>query len=735
MKRLRLILLGLTILAASCQKESIHSDENGLQGEFKFAISGISSDIAIRSGEATVPETADFKVQIYKKPDEVRLYKDSYANTIGKSIRLNTGDYTVTAHLGDSLGCGFNKPYYLAKEPFSITRDKRQVSIEAVAKLGNFKFDVTMDELPGDLYSDQYVIIKHSELQKKEVKFIFGETREAYMPAGKVYVEYYILETASGKWKYTRTEPLEYAPATFAHFKIRIKGESGFTVTVDDSTSEIEMPFEIPWYIAEQDAPVITPQGELAKESIELMRGIDYEASYSVYAKNCIKECWLTIESEYINNTYDIPAVETKIAPLYSSSTKTQYRNAGLYWDENMYSSSTTAEPSPTFVNFDGMFRILNEAYKSDPEDGKVIAKISIRIKDKADKEATHSFTVTHKALTSSLEINEADVWAKRIAEMKLTTNGMVELFTTQVNDGSGWKTLRNSFTSISGEEYVAYDLKGLTPGTAYKVRLIYDNDESCTSNEVEITTEEALQLGNSGFEDFHTEVHNFKYLWTNKQKNWYLPWAAGSSDIWWAVNSKTTMSVNPTVLDKVTNYNYAVFPTCSWSTDSYKGEKAAQIASIAVNEANTFISCNSAPKAGEMWIGTANNNGGHDGEGHAFSSRPTRLDFMYKYRPYGSKQGQVEVYLYDAEGNIIAQKAIHDIAEASSWTAYSVDFDYADTKVKAAKIYVIFRSANESGSGRGDINQDTSIEMAGTTERAHVGSVLKIDDLQLIYE
>ena len=733
MKRLRLILLGLTILAASCQKESIHSDENGLQGEFKFAISGTSSDIAILSGEATGPETADFKVQIYKKPDDVRLYKDSYANTIGKSIRLNTGDYTVTAHHGDSLGCGFNKPYYLAKEPFSITRDNRQVSIEAVAKLGNFKFDVTMDELPSDLYSDQYVIIKHSELQKKEVKFIFGETREAYMPAGKVYVEYYILETASGKWKYTRTEPLEYAPATFAHFKIRIKGEGGFTVTVDDSTSEIEMPFEIPWYIAEQDAPVITPQGELAKENIALMRGIDYEASYSVYAKNRIKECWLTIESEYINNTYDIPAVETKIAPLYSSSTKTKYRNAGLYWDEDMYSSSTTAEPSPAFINFDGMFRILNEAYKSDTEDGKVIAQIRIRIKDKADKEATHSFTVTHKALTSSLEINGADVWAKRVAEMKLTTNGVVELFTTQVNDGSGWKTLRNTFTSVSGEEYVAYDLKGLTPGTSYKVRLIYDNDESCASNEVEITTEEALQLGNSGFEEFHSETFKFSsWFGSSGTRVWYLPWNNGDdANSWWAVNSRVTMPSSTTPLI----WNYKVFPTCSWSADAYEGGKSAQISSIAVNDGNINSTSLSAPKAGEMWIGTANNSGGHASEGHAFSSRPTRLDFMYKYKPYGSKKGQVEIYLYDANGNTIAQKAIHDIAEAGSWTAYSVDFEYADTKVKAAKIYVIFRSADESGSGNNDVNKDTSIEMAGTTMNAHIGSVLKIDDLQLIYE
>lgn len=736
MKRLRFILIGIAVFfAASCTKEYVKTGEADIEGELSFALSKVDAEIAVRSTGEDVPSVDEFRVAVYKKPNEVRLYNDSYANTQGKKIRLNAGDYTVIAQHGDSLGFGFDKPYYLAKEPFTIDRDNRHISVETTAKISNIKFDVTADEIFSQAFSEHYVLIRHASLPNTSVKFMPDETRAGYMPAGDVYVELYVLQAGAEKWQYAKMGPVTVAPNTFVHFSVKGNSDQSFTVTIDQNETITELPIELNWYQTPQDAPVITPKDFLALEDKELIYGQKYRGSYSIHAKAGIKECWLNIDSKYLQDTYGIPAEETKLVPLYNNTTKENYRNAGLFWDENMTSTGNDHCYEPSFINFDALLGKLAEGHRFDPEDA-VVATITVRVLDKAGKESAHSFEISNKAIKSSLAIDPTDVWATKITKFDASASEYAEpgLFTLQLSrNGEEWQDVAQPLNSANGQMTFG-QINGLDPGTDYKFRLIHNGNDKLTSNEVAVRTEDALQLGNSGFEDFHTEVHHFKYILSNKQKDWYLPWNTGESDVWWAVNSKKTLLDKPTVLDRITNYNYAVFPTCSWSSDAFEGNKSAQVASVATKESNTYISCNSAPKAGELWIGTASGSGDHASEGHAFASRPSELAFMYKYSPYGSKTGEAEVHIYNADNNEIAQKIVTDIPAADSWTKYSMTLDYSDTKSKAAKIYVIFRSANESGSGSGDVNMDSTIEMAGSNERAHIGSILKIDDLQLIY-
>lgn len=736
MKRLRFVLIGLAVFfAASCTKEYVKTGEADIEGELSFALSKVDAEIAVRSAEEDVPSVDDFRVAVYKKPDEIRLYNDSYANTQGKKIRLNAGDYTVIAQHGDSLGFGFDKPYYLAKVPFTIDRDNRHVNVEATAKISNIKFDITTDEIFNQAFAEHYVLVRHASLPNTSVKFMPGETRAGYMPAGEVYLELYVLQTGAEKWQYAKMGPVTVAPNTFVHFSVKGNSDQSFTVTIDQNETVTELPVELGWFQTPQDAPVITPKGFLAMEDKELIYGQKYRGSYSIHAKAGIKECWLNIDSKYLQDTYGIPAEETKLVPLYNNTTKGNYRNAGLFWDESMTSTGNDHCYEPSFINFDAMLDNLAKGHRLDAAEG-TVAKITVRIIDKTGQESSHSFEIGNRPIKSVLAINPTDVWATKITEFSADASDYASagLFSLQANrNGEGWKNVATA-DGLAGGKLNFSEVRELTPDTPYKFRLIYDNDEDMASNEVEITTEAAQQIGNSGFEDFHTETFTFEtklvISYGNKSRYWYLPWNTGESDVWWAVNSKVTMPSSTTP----SNLNYKVFPTCSWSSDAYEGGKAAQIASIAVNGANTDGTSNSAPKAGEMWIGTANDGGAHSSEGHAFASRPSELTFMYKYSPYGSKTGEAEIHIYDANGNEIAQKSVTDIAAADSWTKYSMTLDYSNTNSKAAKIYVIFRSANESGSGSGNVNKDFTIEMAGSNERAHVGSILKIDDLQLIY-
>ena len=122
MRRLRFIPALLVILSA-CSERIIEQDRpvSDEMGTLSIALSSdMQTEYIGTKADADEPALEDFRVAIYKKETKVRLYNDSYANTVGKEIKLNAGDYRLVAQHGDSLGCGFNKAYFLADKEFTI---------------------------------------------------------------------------------------------------------------------------------------------------------------------------------------------------------------------------------------------------------------------------------------------------------------------------------------------------------------------------------------------------------------------------------------------------------------------------------------------------------------------------------------------------------------------------------------------------------------------------------------
>ena len=60
---------------------------------------------------------------------------------------------------------------------------------------------------------------------------------------------------------------------------------------------------------------------------------------------------------------------------------------------------------------------------------------------------------------------------------------------------------------------------------------------------------------------------------------------------------------------------------------------------------------------------------------------------------------------------------------------------DYLNVMAKAAKIYVSFKSSSLKDAAAGyRSGSNASIEMGGTTNTSRIGSVLKVDKLELLY-
>ena len=185
MRRLRFLPVVLILLGTSCSKGVIWApDSPDAEGSLTIALSADASQVASKAeGEAgTGLNLDDFRIAIYKTENQMRLYNDSYANTAGKTLKLNAGEYRLVAQLGDTLGCGFDKPYFLADPTFTIERGSN--TVEAAAKLANVKLAINFDSTISEVYPDYYAIVKHNTIKGKQVKFVKDETRHGYIPAG-----------------------------------------------------------------------------------------------------------------------------------------------------------------------------------------------------------------------------------------------------------------------------------------------------------------------------------------------------------------------------------------------------------------------------------------------------------------------------------------------------------------------------------------------------------------------
>lgn len=429
----------------------------------------------------------------------------------------------------------------------------------------------------------------------------------------------------------------------------------------------------------------------------------------------------------------------------------------------NTMTVSLNLEGDPSQVTFWYMFMNAWQEFTADQvdiqpgtEDNKYTVTLTYpmplnytdtNVKFKADCGNKHfegEVRVDDPELTLSLKNGDADVWATK-AYLQVTASAK----------SRASRTISSSTVEIQykkeGEEWIAwphqsYDaetglfiLTGLgeeateTEGVPYTLRAVYKRGgvASSLSEELSITTEPKAQVGNAGFEEWHTEIFKYKItLAGTGEREWYLPWNTNENDTWWAVNSRATMLSECAAF----YYEYKVFPTISWSSSNKsQGEKSIQISTIAVGKAAIVNGGSTTPHVGEIWIGTSNDSGGHASEGHSFASRPNSMTFWYQYESFNDKEKfYMQVVLKAADGTIVASNEIPNGEEGDpSGNTITLPFTYSsDVHKKVSSIYMVFKSS----SGSVDSEKRT-MEISGQEQTARIGSVLRIDDIKLNYE
>lgn len=691
-------------------------NDNMLQdyGEIEVVLDASDGNTPVRSSSGSQTPQLDlsaFLVEIYNG-NGVRIYSRPYSEAAGGKIRLNAGDYTLAATCGDSLATGFDAVYFAAFEDFTV-RPQTSEQISAVCRQANVKVAVKYGP---------YILSEHPGIYSRVVRsddsflmFSESETRCGYIPAGMLTLEVYA--TIGGDLKMFRAEPVECFPNDFITFNVESTGtaDAGITVgiTVDGSLEDREYEQSIPFSMTPDAEPKATVTGFGDGNIIPVVEGIGAPGSMSIYAPAGISECLLKISSPSLE-LFGVPSVIDLTDP--DPDAAAVLRKFGLFFSTNV------AGQAFAYADFRDFSRMMPTTDRS----GTTV--FSLYVKDAKGRETeTGSYGYDISPVGLGLGgIPEGNVWATVLRDVRVTsTHGHVRVTLQYSTDGVEWTDCAVS-SAPQGTDYVFPLVGGLEPASEYMIRALYNGNEYTATQPVTVRTEEAAQPGNPGFEDFTVEQLQIKLWFGSATREIYYPYAG--DDRWWAVNSRRTMPSSTTP----SNIEYKCTPTVAPSLSPHSGGRAAQVATISVNDYNIASTSLGTPVAGELFIGSSDDSGWHSSEGHAFPSRPATMSFWYTFEPYGQESFYAYVCVKASDGRVIGEASVDNMSAAAKWTRHTCRIAYSDMTSKAAQVYVIFKSSSASSPG---ITIDKEIVRNGSTTRAHVGSVLTVDDIEFGYK
>lgn len=716
MRQIRFIPVILGVLLCGCNADLINTGNPDNQNEMGEVVIDLSSDslnnqTETKAGADSEIPVGDFSVEIFNS-DAIRLFYSPKYSDITEPISLNSGNYRLLAKYGDSLGVGFNHAFYIADKPFEV-RPQTQEEISAVAYLGNVKVKVVFGTGITSQFDDYYAIVRHSTLNKK-LQFSKTEKRAGFIPAGDLVFEIYV-KTEDGYKKYTHHPEEGFSPRDFVTFNVDtgiMEGKLNLTIKIDNSVDMIEKSYEIDRSAAETEGPKIN------------LTGFDSDGCYTLDAGVPVNDPGMVSMSIFCSS--DITSAQLSVTSAYIPSSPMTVELANISDSELQALESIGICPiiqgSLGAIDCAGLIKMLSTCSNYNGA-GTVSATVSLSVKDSYDKTSSSEANVK-VASSASLFINDYDIWASKVVSPQVTViSGSSEGLTLQYSpDAISWyeagTTTGTSFGTVNG----------LMPGRQYVLRV--KRNGIVISDSYYITTENANQLGNAGFEEWTSVPYSFSQGNASESSpmDWYMPEGSSTSG-WWASNSVGTMRNNLTTLYT----NFKCFPNVCWSSNYHSGAKSAQMMVINIGNSNSKWATTGNWYVGQMWIGTADASGNIASEGHSFESRPSSVQFYYEYAPYGTDSWKAEASVLAADGSVIATGELSSSSSVSSWQVGTVVLNYSVTNKKAATIKMKF-TASTSGSHSCDTGGGT-VEVAGRTrEVVKISSVLRVDDINLVY-
>ncbi len=572
------------MLTASCSD----NHDYDLQGEGKLMLSAsFSNDVKVAS-RATLEEELSESTIIWISSTKglVRKY-EGLQNLPADGIKLLGGNYVAEAWAGDSVSASFDAKYYKGRAPFTITSGTTRV--ELPCRIANVVASVDYSENLDGVLSDYTLTVGHS---RGSLQFVGQEQRKGYfmMPSGSKNLNW----TLSGKLAdgsvFTKDGTIENVqPATEYVMHVTYtpsssdNGGAFINIVIDETTIDSE------------DEILITVAPDIMGTSFDIKQGITGQPGMfdkkSVYItassalKNVILDSQL-LTASVGGNDIDLMTAEESVSDALRAS--------GIEW---FYVYNEAEDISNMKIN-------LNEEWLNAIAAGEYV--MDITAVDAVGKKSTVSMPliVTNaKAEAVETAADAATTWATSATVCgRVLDSSVTDARIEYRKEGDTQWIAANTVTD--GADLSA-EISGLTPGTTYEYRVVCEGFESQSKR---VTTENALQLPNAGFEDWQVK----------SGRNATLIYAEGSEMFWDSGNhGSATLQKQVTTPD---------------GTYSHSGNYSALLSSqkVALFGIGRFA-------AGNIFVGQYLKTDGTDGIlgwGRTFGSRPKALKGYVRYEP-----------------------------------------------------------------------------------------------------
>lgn len=687
-------------------------------------------------------QPADFDLTITDSSTGDPVYEDKVTEGV---IPVMSGVYNLTAAYGDNPVLALDAPYFKGEVKEAVVRGGETTSVEIPCKVANSLLSVTFDnskESFEDIYSDYSVEVK---TEGAESVFLEKDGKEsAYFRAGsEIEVFFHGMLKGSGEEKGIALDlsGIEELPLQAGdHLKLTLMPELdkydiplSIQVEVTHVTLEDTIPME---WLPKPRVGGFNEDGAKFVSHVETSVE-DVPAVLNFSGKMAIQDVELTLD---LKDEDFISLNKTYLLSSLTKEDKTALSDAGIVLPE--LGSAVTGN-----IDFSALARKLKIASGNE-----TVHSIKLRVKANerwsSEEDTPDVFEIHTLAPKVVIATRPEDVWSKSLTVSGITVESGDEAtikgnLKYQFNDNGTWKDCEGNVAMMANHP----------SDSKMQVRAVYRNVVECEPTVFDLEVPE--QLPNSDMEEWSYETYT-------GDRYSFNPWNDGETPFWDTNNDYTTRHRNNS--SSLTMANYNGFHAVSY-VQGRNGGLAAELRSTANGRGNTIkFSIFSERKeldlnkvAGTLFTGTANvKMTGNDISGKdtymeeknaSFPSRPTALQFYYKYIPYNTDSWSVHIELLDENKNVIIQNEKTSSKTVNDWSEepFSVELDYADdtTYAKCKYIYVIFKSTINEGANMPyrEITQTFYVlsENGALSDRtyspAYVGSVLTIDDISLVYD
>lgn len=512
MKKLYIAFVGMACLCLACSRD----DRALLDGEGTLRLRAQVNDEVQIISRAGAPEGETSPEEELKKNCRVRIYKGEKliykhagwdATLQEPGLSLSSGAYRVRIISGDSVDASFDKKYYEGNESFEI-RQAQTTPVEVVCNVMNTLAKVVFDASL-EPYLEKGEVSVAVDVDGGSLTYPYqkeaAEAKTGYysLPQGKEYLICTFTGVAKNGRKFTQTNRIESAKkSTLYTLTYKISDLETPAPPTDEGGAFIDLKVdETPLAKKEEEILIYQrPQFRAVNQSEEvdmkqpwfLELNSQIQPEVKIYTSTPLAEASVTSE---VFTKLGLASAELN---LMDEATRVELQEKGIM---------VTSQEKLLTMNWGNS---LNDLLKEEGEHHIIYKATDTAVEGNA---AARTNTIDWTISVSNANIRAVNIpypyqiWADRVTLYAEVIEGRTPAPDAQLSfryrkkEDSNWIDNIQAKLGENKKTITSDEIKGLTPGTTYEYQVL--EGDKVSNQTCEFTTEAALQLPNSGFENW----------------------------------------------------------------------------------------------------------------------------------------------------------------------------------------------------------------------------------------